>query len=276
MDATPPRRIAVVTGSEDGIGRATAVALAAGGCDVGVVWHDDADRGRETVRLVESAGGRAALERLDLGPGHRPDAVLDALADRLGGLDVLVNVAGTHLVKPALETSEDELRHVLEVNLVGAFVLARAAARRMIAAGRGGRIVNVTSILAERPAPGFAAYTASKAALTGLTESLALELAPQGITVNAVAPGAIAVPRTGFEPGAPPDALRRGDVPVGRLGLPDEIARAIVHLAAPESGYTTGTTLLVDGGLALRRPLPAPPQPARGRVAGRLRRALRG
>ena len=274
MSPTPARRVAIVTGSESGIGRAVAVALARAGCDVGVVWFESEDAGRETVRAVEAAGGRAALEWLDLLRPGRPAQVVDVLAAALGGLDVLVNCAGTHALAPALSATEEDVRRVIDVNLVGAFLTSQAAARHMVAAGRGGRIVNITSVNAVGVLRNGAAYTASKHGLAGLTKAFALELAEHGITVNAVAPGAIAVPRSGFAEHPAPEAIARADIPVGRLGLPEEVARAVVHLAAPEAGYTTGATLVVDGGMLRTRAEPAPPtpRPLHRRVAARLRR----
>ena len=279
MSATPERRVAIVTGSESGIGRAIAVALARDGCDVGVVWFQSEEEGRATVRAVEQAGGRAALEWLDLLRPGRPAEAVDALTAALGGVDVVVNCAGTNALGPAVAATEADVRRVIDVNLVGAYLFTQAAARHMIAAGRGGRIVNITSINAESVLPRGAAYTASKHGLLGLTKALALELAPHAITVNAVAPGGIAVTRTGFDENPAPAAIARAHIPAGRFGLPDEVARAVVHLAAPESGYTTGATVRVDGGLSLTRaedqgPPLSEPRPLHRRAAARLRRRM--
>ena len=148
-----PRPAAIVTASDSGIGKATAVVLAEAGYDLGITWHTDEEGAQGTAREVEAAGGRAVVRRLDLSDAARGAAVIDDLADELGRLDVLVNNAGVGEGAPFLETSVDLWRQVLEVNLTGAFVCAQAAARRMVQAG-GGRIVNVTSVPEHVPLEG--------------------------------------------------------------------------------------------------------------------------
>src|ERR671933_2043485 len=184
--------VAIVTGSDSGIGRATAVALARDGYDVGITWHEDETGANETAEEVRSIGRRAEVRRLDLADATNGPPVLEELADALGGLDVLVNNAGTGDSTPFLDVDLATWRHVLETDLTGAFTCAQAAARRMVAAGRGGRIVNVTSIHEHVPLAGSAPYCASKGGLGLLTKVMALELAGEGITVNAVAPGEVA------------------------------------------------------------------------------------
>jgi NAD(P)-dependent dehydrogenase (short-subunit alcohol dehydrogenase family) len=232
---------AIVTGSDSGIGRATAIALARRGFAVGITWHTDEAGAHETARLVD---GPHAIAQLDLAAGDAVGDVVDELADALGGLAVLVNNAGANHRAPVLDDDLAGWRRALEVNLTGPFVAAQAAARRMVAAGAGGRIVNVTSIHEHAPLPCGAAYSAAKAGLGMLTKVLALELAPHGITVNAVAPGHIATPMTGTRPDR---ALPQ--IPLGRPGVPEEVAEVIALLAC--GGYATGASVLVDGGLSL-------------------------
>ena len=243
-------RVAIVTASDSGIGKATAVALANAGCDVGVTWHEDEAGAKDTAEEIKDLGRRAEVRRLDLSVLPESADVVDELADDLGGLDILVNNAGTGQNEPFLEQSLESWRHVLDVNLTGAYLCAQQAARRMVDQGRGGRIVNVTSVHEHVPKKGSSAYCASKGGLGLLTKVMALELAPHGITVNAVAPGEISTPMTG-QHDVDPRTEERPGIPAGRPGHAREIAAAIVYLASPEASYTTGASLVVDGGLLL-------------------------
>ena len=243
-------RVAIVTGSDSGIGKATAVALAEAGYDVGVTWHTDEAGAKGTVEEVVARERRAELRRRDLTDLPGVAGVVDELADALGGLDVLVNNAGTGVTEPFLEMELDSWSHVLDVDLTGQMLCAQRAARRMVEAGRGGRIVNVTSIHEHVPLRGSAAYCAAKGGLGLLTKVMALELAEHGILVNAVAPGEISTPMTGQHHVDPRSEDRPG-IPLGRPGHSREVAAAIVHLAGPEASYTTGASFVVDGGLLL-------------------------
>jgi NAD(P)-dependent dehydrogenase (short-subunit alcohol dehydrogenase family) len=242
--------VAIVTGSDSGIGRATAAALARDGYDVGVTWHSDEAGANETADEVRGIGRRAELRRLDLGTAENGPPVIDDLAEALGGLDVLVNNAGTGDTTPFLDVSLDTWRHVLETDLTGAFLCAQAAARRMVAAGRGGRIVNVTSIHEHVPLEGSAPYCASKGGLGLLTKVMALELAQHGITVNAVAPGEISTPMTGQED-VDPHTQERPGIPARRPGDAREIAALVAFICRDEAAYLTGESIVMDGGLQL-------------------------
>jgi NAD(P)-dependent dehydrogenase (short-subunit alcohol dehydrogenase family) len=239
---------AIVTGSESGIGRATAVALARAGCDVGVTWFRDEEAGAGTVEEIRALGRRAELRHLDLTDLPAAADVVDDLAETLGGVDVLVNDAGTGASTPFLELTLEEWREVTAVDLDGAFLCSQRAARRMIAAGRGGRIIMITSVHEHQPRVGAAPYCAAKAGL-GLTAAvMALELAEHGITVNSVAPGEIATPMTGNED-VDPRTLRRPGVPLGRPGDAREIASVVTFLASEQASYVTGASWVVDGGM---------------------------
>jgi NAD(P)-dependent dehydrogenase (short-subunit alcohol dehydrogenase family) len=242
--------IALVTGSDSGIGKATAVALAEAGYDVGITWHEDKDGARETAQEVEAAGRRVEVRHLDLSQPETGAAVVDELADALGGVDVLVNNAGTGHSAPFLEHRLEDWRRVVEVDLTGAFVCAQRAAQRMVDAGRGGRIVNITSVHEHVPLRGSAAYCAAKGGLGLMTKVMAVELAEHGITVNAVAPGEIATPMTGQED-VDPHSQDRPGVPLGRPGDAREVAALVVYLASEQASYTTGASYVVDGGMLL-------------------------
>ncbi|SCG16331.1 hypothetical protein GA0070610_2592 [Micromonospora echinofusca] len=246
-------RIAIVTGADSGIGRACAVALAGAGFDVGVTWHRDAGGAERTATEVRATGRRCEVAHLDLTRLPGADAVVDELADRLGGLGVLVNNAGTGASTPFVDTGWEQWREVLSVDLDGPFLCGQRAARRMRAAGLGGRIVNITSVHEHAPRVGSAAYCAAKGGLGLLTRVMAQELAADGITVNAVAPGEIATPMTGQED-VDPFTQERPGVPVGRPGDAREVAAVVALLASPAAAYVTGASWPVDGGMLMMGP----------------------
>ncbi|WP_188189882.1 SDR family oxidoreductase [Nonomuraea sp. SYSU D8015] len=246
-------QVAVVTGADSGIGKATAVALAELGFDVGITYHSDRDGAEETAGLVRGLGRAPAVRRHDLTDPEAAAAVVDELAEELGGLGVLVNNAGTGTGEPLLEMGYERWRSVLAVDLDGAFLCAQRAARRMVATGRGGRIVNVTSVHEEYPRVGAGPYCAAKGGLRMLSRVLALELAEYGITVNTVAPGEIATPMTGQED-VPPQVGSRPGYPIPRPGDAREVAAVVSFLAGPAASYVTGATVFVDGALGLMGP----------------------
>jgi NAD(P)-dependent dehydrogenase (short-subunit alcohol dehydrogenase family) len=246
MTFTP--RYAIVTASDSGIGKATAVALAENGMDVGITWHSDQEGAEQTAQEVRAAGREAYVAQLDTSDLEHCGDVIDDLAEQLGGVDVLVNNAGTGTGTPALETSLEDWRKVLATDLDGTFVCTQRAARRMVAAGQGGRVIMVTSVHEHQPRVGSAAYDAAKHGLGGLAKTLALELGEHGITVNCVAPGEIATPMTGQEDQDPHSEDRPG-IPLGRPGDAREIASVIAFLASPQASYVTGVSWPVDGGM---------------------------
>ncbi|QPP05506.1 SDR family oxidoreductase [Streptomyces bathyalis] len=250
---TPGSRAAVVTGSESGIGRATAVALARDGFDIGVTWFVDEADAQRTAEEVRSRGRRAEVRHLDLTRLPGPEAVIDEFADAFGTLDVLVNAAGDNRSAPFTEMTFEDFRHVMQVDLEGPFLLSQRAARRMIGQGGGGRIINVTSVHEHTPLPSATAYNTAKHGLGGLTKSMALELAGHGITVNAVAPGLIATRMSGLE-GADVRTVHRPALPVARPGDPREVASLIAWLASDAAAYTTGQSYPVDGGFLIANP----------------------
>jgi NAD(P)-dependent dehydrogenase (short-subunit alcohol dehydrogenase family) len=245
--ASRPRR-AVVTGADSGIGRATAVALAAAGMDVGITWHSDEQGAHDTAAEVGAHGGRAVVARLDASDVPGCGDVVDGLAEELGGIDVFVNNAGTGASTAFLDLELDEWRHVMDTDLTGAFVCIQRAARRMVAAGQGGRIIAITSVHEHAPRVGSSSYDAAKHGLGGLIKTIALELGAEGITAVSVAPGEIATPMTG-QTDEDPTTTERPGIPVRRPGDAREVAALVAFLASPEAAYITGTSIAIDGGM---------------------------
>lgn len=242
-------RLAIVTGADSGIGKATAELLATEGYDVGITFHTDEAGAEDTCAGVEERGQRCHVVRHDVASAEAGD-VVDELADQLGGVGVLVNNAGTGHSSRVLDTAYDTWRQVVATDLDGPFLCSQRAAQRMVDARQGGRIINVTSVHEHVPRLGAAAYCAAKAGLGMFTKVLALELAEHDITVNAVAPGEISTPMTGMEEQEAYHQERPGN-PLGRPGHVHEVASMIGFLASPRASYVTGSSYAVDGGLML-------------------------
>jgi 3-oxoacyl-[acyl-carrier protein] reductase len=246
---TPPLagQAALVTGGSGGIGRAVALRLARDGAAVAVAYATRAPAAEETVRAIEAAGGRALAIGFDVGRADVVRDAIDAVVARLGRLDVLVNNAGVAVDGLVLRYKEADWQRTLDTNLTGVFLCTKAALRAMVRA-RYGRIVNLTSVVAEMGNAGQAAYAAAKAGVIGFTRSVAREVASRGITVNAVAPGLVETAMTA-ELTDPQRAAYTTLIPVGRLGAVEDVAAAVAFLASPEAGYVTGHVLDVNGGL---------------------------
>lgn len=245
--AHTPRR-AIVTAGDSGIGRATAVALATAGMDVAITWHSDQAGAEQTAEEVRTHGARAITGQLDVADIPACGDVIDGLIAELGGLDVFVNNAGTGTSTPFLDLALDDWKHVIDTDLTGAFVCLQRAARAMVAAGNGGRLIAVTSVHAHQPMVGSSAYDAAKHGLDGLMKNLALELGSAGISAVSVAPGEIATPMTG-QKDVDPHTQDRPGIPLGRPGDAREVAALIAFLASPPAAYISGASVVIDGGM---------------------------
>ena len=240
-------KIAIVTGGSRGIGRATSIALAQAGALVLVNYRSNEAAARETVRVIEEAGGQAELVAFDVADPDSVDRSIKEALKRHGRIDILVNNAGISIDQLLLRVSAKDLAMTWATNVNGAVYCAKACIRPMMKK-RWGRIINLSSVVAESGNAGQAVYASSKAALLGLTRSLAREYASRGITVNAVSPGFIETDMTADLP----EAARQGIVdqtPLGRIGRPEEVAAAVVFLASEEAGYITGQVVRVNGGM---------------------------
>jgi glucose 1-dehydrogenase len=248
---------ALVTGASSGIGQGIAVALAAAGASVGINYRSNTDGAEETARRVREACQRALVLEADVGDSAQVATMFRRFDDEMGPIDILVANAGHGSApKPLHETSWEEWDRVLRSNLHGAFLCGREAARRMLASGKGGRIVNISSVHEEAcNMPDDGPYCVAKGGVRNLTRSMALELGPHGITVNDVAPGMILTPmnRRALE-----DSKYRigaeAQIPLRRAGTPEDIAAMVVFLCSDHASYCTGGTYLVDGGWMLSWP----------------------
>ncbi len=242
-------RIALVTGGSRGIGAAICDELAAAGAVVAVNYARNADAAAAVCERIAAAGGTAHAVQGDIGSAAGAAALVEHVESEIGPIGVLVNNAGITRDDLIMRLSEESWREVIDTNLGGAFFTCRAVARPMMKR-RAGAIVNMSSIVGVRGNAGQTNYAASKAGLLGLTKSLAKELGSRGIRVNAIAPGYIATELTDALPEAARDAIL-GATPLGRLGEPEDVARAVRFLVSDAAAFVTGDVLAVDGGLGI-------------------------
>jgi len=249
-------KTAIVTGGAMGIGFGIAYRLAEAGANV-VIADTNEGVGTKAAEELTSAGFKAIFIKTDVSDEKQVRSATDFAKQTYGGLDILVNNAGIYPIIPVMQMNLSDFEKIIEVNLKSVFLFTKSAAEVMIEQGRGGKIINITSIDALHPSSvGLAVYDASKHGLWGFTKNSALELAPHNIEVNAVAPGGITTPGTGA--GAPQtpemEAILKKfmqKIPMQRMGEPDDIGKAVLFLASPLSSYMTGSQIVVDGGVLL-------------------------
>lgn len=241
-------KVVLVTGAQQGIGRAMATEFAAAGADVAINWLDDRDAAQRVADDVHAHGRRSFLVKADMARIDEVREMVSAVGQQLAPIDVLVNNAGVFPRVGFLEMTETDWDHVLTINLKGACFCAQFVAKAMAEAGRPGSIINLTSGAAFRSSPRGVHYVASKGGVVSMTRAMALELAPHRIRVNAIAPGLTdtAQPRFGSSEAELAEAARA--IPLGHMAQPEDIARAAVFLASDNAGFITGQTLHVNGG----------------------------
>jgi glucose 1-dehydrogenase len=244
------KRSAVVTGAATGIGRAIAIAMAAEGASVAIDYVGNPELANEVVAEIAKSGGTAIAVAADVSKSSEANALVAAAVKAFGGLDVFVNNAGIEYRYDFLDTPDDSWEKTLAVDLSGPFYCSRAAGKQMVAQGRGGRIINISSIHEDVVFQQHAPYCAAKGGVRMLMRTIAVELAKYKITCNNIAPGAIFTPIDKDVQANPKlEAELLAEIPLARWGQPEEIAAAAVFLASDEAAYITGTTLVVDGGM---------------------------
>lgn len=243
-------KVAIVTGSSSGIGQSIAIRLGSEGASVVVDYRTHIDAANDTKSKIEAAGGKAILVSADITKPADVQNLVEQAYSQLGGCDILVNNAGVERHAPFWEATEADYDLVLDTNLKAAFFLSQRFVQKAMEAKKPGRIINISSVHEDMVFPNFASYCAAKGGMRMLMRDLAMELGPYGITVNNVAPGAIDTPiNANLLKNKPELDALLNNIPLGRLGKPEEVAGVVAFLASDDGAYVTGSTYFIDGGL---------------------------
>lgn len=244
------QKVAVVTGADSGIGRAIAVQFAREGAAVVVNYAHNRDKAMEVRQVIEQSNGKVLVIQADVSQYDQAMGLIQQAVEQFGRIDIMVNNAGMEIHSPFLDVTEEQYDRVLAVDLKGAFFCTQAAAREMVKRNIPGRIVNISSVHEDLAMPQNVPYCCAKGGLRMLTRTICLELAPHNITVNNIAPGAVDTP---IDADVKADQQKYGallaEIPLHRMGQPEEIAKLALYLASDDSAYVTGSTYTIDGGL---------------------------
>ena len=243
-------KVAIVTGAATGIGRAIATRFAKEGAAVAVDYIGASEVAAGVLKEIAASGGRATAIAADVSKSDQVQNLIDSTIKAFGKLDIVVNNAGIEMKAAFTDYPLENLRKIIDVNLIGPFLVSQVAARRMIKQGKGGRLINISSVHEDLPMPTNAPYCASKGGLRMLARTIAVELAPFGITVNNIGPGAVFTPiDADIEANPELEKALMAEIPLNRWGKPEEIAGLAVYLASDEAAYVTGSTFFIDGGM---------------------------
>jgi glucose 1-dehydrogenase len=244
------QKVAVITGADSGIGRGIALTFAKEGATVVVNYAHAKDKAQEVQQLIEKDGGKAIVIQADVSQYQQAMGLIQQTVERLDRLDIMVNNAGMEIHSPFVEVTEEMFDKVISVDLKGAFFCAQAAAREMIKRKIPGRIINISSVHEDLPMPKNVPYCCAKGGMRMLMRTICLELAPYNITVNNIGPGAIHTP-IDADVEADPEKMKAllAEIPLHRMGQPDEVGKLALYLASDAAAYVTGSTYFIDGGL---------------------------
>lgn len=246
------QKVAIVTGSDSGIGRGIAIELAKQGATVVINYAHNQEKANEVLQTIQQAGGKAIVIQADVSQYQQAIGLVQQTVEHFSRLDIMVNNAGMEIHSPFLEVTEEHWDRVLSVDLKGAFFCAQVAAQQMVKSKTAGRIINISSVHEDIAMPNNAPYCCAKGGLRMMTRTICQELAPYNITVNNIAPGAIQTP-IDADVEADPEKMKAllAEIPLHRMGQPEEIGKLVVFLASDAASYITGTTYIIDGGLSV-------------------------